>query len=70
MHEDSLKRVPRGYDPDHPLAEDLKRRSFALSAPLTDAQVVAPGVLRTVMTAFRASAPFVRLLSEALSLPF
>ncbi len=70
MHEDSLKRVPRGFDPDHPLAQDLKRRSFALSAPLTDAQVVAPGVLQTVMTAFRASAPFVRLLSEALNLPF
>ena len=26
---ESLKRVPSGYDKDHPLAEDLKRKNFA-----------------------------------------
>ena len=25
---ESLKRAPRGYDPEHPLIEDLKRKDF------------------------------------------
>ena len=29
---DQLKRVPRGYDPNHPFVDDLRRKSFTASA--------------------------------------
>ena len=32
---ESLKNPPRGFDPDHPLIADLKRKDFVVSAPLT-----------------------------------
>lgn len=33
---DPLKRVPKPYDPDHPHAELLKRKAFAVHAPLPE----------------------------------
>ncbi len=33
---DSLKRPPRGYDPDHPLIQDLKRKDFIGSLELSE----------------------------------
>jgi uncharacterized protein (TIGR02453 family) len=32
MWGESLQRVPRGYDPDHPFAEDLKRKDFTVGS--------------------------------------
>ena len=34
----SLKRMPRGFDPDHALAEDLKRKDFIVISRLTEKQ--------------------------------
>jgi uncharacterized protein (TIGR02453 family) len=39
---ESLKRAPAGYDPNHPLIDDLKRKDFTTSAALTDRQVCTP----------------------------
>jgi uncharacterized protein (TIGR02453 family) len=33
MHDDMLKKVPRGYDPEHPRAELLKRKSLGVRFP-------------------------------------
>jgi uncharacterized protein (TIGR02453 family) len=41
--ENSLKRVPSEFDPDHEFAADLKRRSFVASTSFKDADVTAPG---------------------------
>ena len=65
---ESLKRVPPGYDADSPLAEDLKRKDFALNAPLTDRQVVSPGFLDAVVGAYRSFSPFMGFLCEATGL--
>ena len=32
---ESLKTAPRGYDPTHPMIEDLRRKSFAAMAPIS-----------------------------------
>ncbi len=37
--EEALKRAPRGFDPDHPLIDDLRRTSHTLSRPLSEAEV-------------------------------
>jgi uncharacterized protein (TIGR02453 family) len=34
----SLKRIPRGFDPDHVLAEDLKRKDFIVISHFTEKQ--------------------------------
>ncbi|MBI1796383.1 MAG: DUF2461 domain-containing protein [Candidatus Eisenbacteria bacterium] len=67
---ESLKRVPAGYDPASPVAEDFKRKDFAISAPIADRIVTGPGVLDTVIAAYRSFAPFTAFLCEAIGLPF
>ena len=66
MAGESLKRAPAGYDPNHPLIEDLKRKDFATRTPLDDQQVCGPDLMKSVLEAFRSSAPFIRFLSDAI----
>jgi uncharacterized protein (TIGR02453 family) len=68
MMGESLKRPPAGYDPNHPLIEDLKRKDFTTSTPLTDKQVCSPDLLETILANFRATAPLVEFLASAIGL--
>lgn len=65
---DSLKRPPRGFDPEHPLIEDLKRKDFITVSSFTQRDVCSAGFLEDFAGSCRASAPFVRFLTEALDL--
>ncbi|HEY3841130.1 MAG TPA: DUF2461 domain-containing protein [Bryobacteraceae bacterium] len=65
---ESLKRPPAGIDPNHPFIEDLKRKDFAVSAPLTDDQVCSPALLKLITDNFRATAPLMQFLSDAVGL--
>ena len=67
---ESLKRAPQGFDPNHPLIEDLKRKDFALSIPLADDDVKRPDFVQTLVKTLGETAPFVRFLSEACGLQF
>jgi uncharacterized protein (TIGR02453 family) len=67
---DSLKRPPRGYDPGHPLIDDLKRKDHVTFCPLTEADVLAHDVVERVAAAFRPAIPYVRFLCQALDLDF
>jgi uncharacterized protein (TIGR02453 family) len=67
---DSLKRPPRGFDADHPLIEDLKRKDFIAIAKLKQSTVVQPGLIDRFAAACRAGAPFVRYLCAAVDVPF
>ena len=67
---DSLKRMPRGFEPDDPVAEHLKRKDFVISTRLSDADV-----LRDDLPAFygqlaREAGPFMDYLCAALDLDF
>lgn len=42
---DALKRIPRGYDADHPLADDLKRKDFIAVRRLTEEDAIQAGFL-------------------------
>jgi len=64
----SLKRVPRGYDRNHPAAEDLKRVDFTISKPLGDSSVGRAGFYKVAATACRDAAPYMRFLSDAVGL--
>jgi uncharacterized protein (TIGR02453 family) len=67
---DQLKRAPRGFDKDHPLIEDIKRRNFALHAPLTDAAVTQRGVIDRYAELCEQGAGLNRFLCDALQLPY
>jgi uncharacterized protein (TIGR02453 family) len=68
--EGALRRPPRGYDPEHPCIEDLKRRSFTASTPFTQQQACAPDFLSRFADACRSKAPLMQFLSAAVGLPF
>ena len=67
--EGMLQRVPRGYDADHPAAEWLRRTSFTMGRPLTDAEVLNRQFPRTIEKDLAALRPLVRWLNAALGLP-
>ncbi|QDT67824.1 hypothetical protein MalM25_07310 [Planctomycetes bacterium MalM25] len=67
---DSLKRPPRGYDAEHPLVDDLKRKDHIAIAPIDHDELFSPGVVKHVSDAFNRSKPYVGFLCEALDLDF
>jgi len=67
---DSLKRPPRGFDPEHPLVEELKRKDHVGTCPLTDKDIVAAGFDRRLAQIFQAAIPFQRYLCRALGVGF
>ena len=67
---DALVRVPQGFDPAHPLAEDLKLKDFYTIDALTRRQVCAGNFLETLTEKCRQNAPLMKFLSKALELPW
>jgi len=65
-----MNRMPPGYDPEHPLAEDLKRKDFITVTYFNDQQVCAPDFLDRVTRSVEAVAPFLEFLTRALGLPW
>jgi uncharacterized protein (TIGR02453 family) len=68
--EEGLKQPPRGFDPDHPYVEDLKRKSFTAGAKLTQKQVTSPGFIDEYFKMCKRGSPFMAFLCEALGVPF
>jgi uncharacterized protein (TIGR02453 family) len=67
---DTLKRPPSGYDAEHPLIDDLKRKDFIAVARLDEKTVTSPGFADELAATFRTSVPFVRFLCDAADVPF
>jgi len=60
-----LKRAPSGYDPAHPLIEDLKRKDFIVSADYDEAAACAPDFVERVESDARTATPFMKFLTES-----
>ena len=63
-----LRRVPRGFAPDHPAARWLKFQSFVMGRALTDAQVVSARLPALLEADFCLMLPLVRWINGALGL--
>ena len=64
----TLKKVPAGYDKDHPQAEYLKNKSWYLEYPIRDEEVLQGEVFLTkAADLFRAMQPFNDYLNRALA---
>lgn len=67
---DRLKRAPRGFDPDHPLVEDLKRKGFTTSQRFSQKQACAPDFLERFARSCRQAGPLMEFLTSAVGLPW
>ncbi len=67
---DSLKRPPRGFDAEHPLIDDLKRKDFIAVHEMPRKDVTASGFLTQFAARCRSAAPLVEYLCEAVGVPF
>ncbi|HEY0916193.1 MAG TPA: DUF2461 domain-containing protein [Solimonas sp.] len=67
---DSLSRPPKGYDPTHELIEDLKRKDFIASTPLSDEDILSPGLPQLLMKRYKDVVPLCDWLCGALDLDF
>jgi uncharacterized protein (TIGR02453 family) len=67
---DSLTRPPKGYDEDHPLIEDLKRKDFIASTRLTQRQVTSDQFRKDFTDNCKRAVPFMRFLCDAVRVPF
>lgn len=67
---DSLTRPPRGFDADHPLIDDLKRKSFFAMAEAKPATAKKPGLVGDVAATFADARPMMKFLCSAVSAPF
>ncbi len=65
---ESLKRPPRGFDAEHPLIEDLKRKDFIASVELSEEIACGDDFLEHYVALCKAASPFMQFLTEALQL--
>jgi uncharacterized protein (DUF2461 family) len=63
-----LRRVPRGFAPDHPGARWLKFQSFVTGRTLSDAQAVSARLPALLEADFRVMLPLVRWINAVLGL--
>ena len=62
---ESLKKIPRGYDPDHPFASDLKRKDFIVYIPFTEIEACSKDFMKRFGTACVTMKPILGFLSRA-----
>lgn len=67
---DSLKRPPAGFQAEHPLIDDLKRKDFIAVQNLKVSSVYAKDFEKQTVQLFKAAAPLVKFICEADDLDF
>jgi uncharacterized protein (TIGR02453 family) len=67
---DKLTRPPKGFDPDHPLIEDLKWKDFIGSRDLDQDFVTSPHLPRELARLYGAGSDYMAFLCEAVGVPF
>jgi len=67
---ESLKRMPRGFEEDHPFADDLRRKDHTAMASLDVDDALGDGLVEYCATRFAAARPYVAFLTRAAHAPF
>jgi len=70
MSGDRLQRAPRGFDPEHPLAEDLMWKDFIGGRSVPQAFVTSPELPGALAKQLAAGSPFMAFLCKAVEVPF
>lgn len=67
---ETLQRPPRGFDKEHPLIDDIKRKSFIAVREMTVEDCLKPQFQRSVETSFKKATPFMQFLCAAVGVKF
>jgi uncharacterized protein (TIGR02453 family) len=67
---ETLKRTPRGFPEEHPLAELLRRKDVAAGVELSARDALSPDFMGHCAEVYRALAPTMKLLARAQGLPW
>ena len=67
---DALKRAPKGFDPEHPLIDDLRRKDFIGVRHVPQSFITSPDLPRELAGTFRNGVPLVRFLCDAVGVAF
>ncbi len=67
---DSLTRPPKGFDAEHPLIDDLKRKDFIASTKLKQSDVTSGSFMDQFEDLSKRATPFMRFLCEAVGVEF
>ena len=65
---ESLKRPPRGFDPELACIDDIKRKDFIAVRNLDHSLITTPDLHKEVVSAFRAADPFMRFLCASIDI--
>ncbi len=65
-----LKRTPRGFPEGHPLDELLRRKDFGVGLVLGEKDALAPRFPERVAEVYRATVPTMKLLAQAVGVPW
>ncbi|NNE94981.1 MAG: DUF2461 domain-containing protein [Acidimicrobiales bacterium] len=66
---DSLKRPPKGFDAEHPLVDDLKRKDFIAISKFTQREVTSASFLDKLHERLAVSGDFMKYMCEAVGVP-
>jgi uncharacterized protein (TIGR02453 family) len=66
---ETLKTVPRGYEPNHPAADLVRHKQFILQRKFTDKEVLSKNFIDLAELTMRAFRPFFDYMSHALYVP-
>ena len=67
---ESLTRPPRGFDKDHELIEDIKRKSFIAVKQMDRDDCLSPQFQRRIESTFKGAELYMRFLCKAVGVPF
>lgn len=67
---ESVTRAPRGFDPAHPLIEEIKRKDFVAMGAIGEAQACSDALVDLIVEHFRGCAGLVDYLCAALDVEF
>ncbi len=67
---DSLKRPPKGFDPEDPHIEDLKRKDHVATCMFSEEEATAAGFIDAVAEGCRKASPYMEFLTTAVGLPY
>lgn len=67
---ESLKRPPRGFDKEHPMIEDIRRKDFIAVKTMDHDDALHARFQQKVETAFKAATPYMKFLCKAVGVPY
>ncbi len=67
---EGLSRPPKGFDPEHPYINDIKRKSFFVMHESSAKAAQSPALLDEVDASFKAAKPLMKFLCDAVGAPF